>query len=112
MHVTNKLRIFGAMAALSTMAAMQVCATHAFSGPARYGYFADAGKPMEEQWGFHAVAAAMRGHSLLASQPGVDASRIGLTSISWSGVLAGIVAGVDPRMAPEIYAFMGLPFSG
>ncbi len=50
-----------------------------------------------EMWTYHAVAAAIRAHSLLAAQPGVDKNRIGLTGISWGGYLTCIIAGVDHR---------------
>jgi dienelactone hydrolase len=49
-------------------------------------------------WTYHAVAAVLKGHSLLASRPEVDASRIGVTGISWGGYLTCIVAGVDDRV--------------
>jgi dienelactone hydrolase len=49
-------------------------------------------------WTYHAVAAVLRGHSLLASRPEVDTSRIGVTGISWGGYLTCIVAGVDDRI--------------
>ena len=48
-------------------------------------------------WTCHAVAAVIRGHSLLASRPEVDANRTGLTGISWGGYLTCIVAGLDDR---------------
>ncbi len=48
-------------------------------------------------WTYHAVAAVIRGHSLLASREEVDASRTGLTGISWGGYLTCIVAGLDDR---------------
>lgn len=51
-----------------------------------------------EMWTYHAVAAVIRGHSLLRSLPEVDAGRIGITGISWGGYLTCIVAGVDPRL--------------
>jgi dienelactone hydrolase len=49
-------------------------------------------------WPYHAVAAALRGHSLLASLPEVDAARIGITGISWGGFATCIVAGLDDRL--------------
>jgi cephalosporin-C deacetylase-like acetyl esterase len=49
-------------------------------------------------WTYHAVAAVIRGHSLLASLDEVDADRIGVTGISWGGYLTCIVAGVDDRL--------------
>jgi dienelactone hydrolase len=54
------------------------------------------GKPTD-MWTYHAVAAVIRGHSLLRSRPEVDAKRTGLTGISWGGYLTCIVAGVDDR---------------
>ncbi|HYW78340.1 MAG TPA: acetylxylan esterase [Thermoguttaceae bacterium] len=56
-------------------------------------------------WTYHAVAAVIRGHSLLASREEVDATRTGLTGISWGGYLTCIVAGVDDRfkVAAPVY---------
>lgn len=58
--------------------------------------FADA--EAGEMWTYHAVADVIRGHSLLASRPEVDANRIGITGISWGGYLTCIVAGLDHRL--------------
>ena len=51
-----------------------------------------------QMWTYHAVAAVLRGHSLLASCDGVDSKRIGITGISWGGYLTCIVAGIDDRL--------------
>jgi cephalosporin-C deacetylase-like acetyl esterase len=51
-----------------------------------------------QMWTYHAVAAVVRGHSLLASRKEVDAARIGITGISWGGYLTSIVAGIDDRL--------------
>ncbi len=51
-----------------------------------------------DMWTYHAVAAVVRGHSLLASRPEVDRNRIGITGISWGGYLTCIVAGIDDRL--------------
>jgi dienelactone hydrolase len=48
-------------------------------------------------WTYHAVADAIRAHSLLLSLPQVDKRRTGLTGISWGGYLTCIIAGVDHR---------------
>jgi len=53
-------------------------------------------------WTYHAVAAVIRGHSLLASRPEVDADRIGITGISWGGYLTCIVTGVDDRLKVSV----------
>ncbi|MFM7151617.1 MAG: alpha/beta hydrolase family protein [Gemmataceae bacterium] len=49
-------------------------------------------------WTYHAVAAVIRGVSLLGSLPEVDSGRIGITGISWGGYLTSIVAGLDDRL--------------
>jgi dienelactone hydrolase len=71
--------------------------TNAWAGPARVGVFNDARLPLTNQWMYHAVADIMLAHSLLAAQPGVDAKKIGVTGVSWGGVLSSLVAGVDER---------------
>lgn len=71
---------------------------HAYAGPpSRGGGFADALKPIADQWLYHAVADVMLAHSLLASLPQVDADRIGITGISWGGVITEISVGIDGR---------------
>ena len=72
---------------------------HAWAGPAGWGGFESVAGPVKDQWTYHAVAAAVRGHSLLRSFPEVDANRVGVTGISWGGYLTCIVAGVDDRFA-------------
>jgi dienelactone hydrolase len=52
----------------------------------------------KDAWTYHAVAAVLRGVSLLADRPDVDAKRIGVTGISWGGYLTCIVAGLDDRL--------------
>ena len=51
-----------------------------------------------DMWTYHAVSAAIRGVSLVASLPEVDRHRIGITGISWGGYLTCIVAGLDDRL--------------
>lgn len=72
---------------------------HAWAGPEGWGGFDKYADPVRDQWTYHAVAAAVRGHSLLRSFPQVDAGRVGVTGISWGGYLTCIVAGVDDRFA-------------
>ena len=72
---------------------------HAWAGPAGWGGFNTSDGPVKDQWTYHAVAAVVRGHSLLRSLPEVDAGRIGITGISWGGYLTCIAAGVDDRFA-------------
>ncbi len=63
---------------------------------AKFGDFTDA--EVGRMWSYHAVAAVVRGHSLLASLPEVDRERIGITGISWGGYLTSIVTGIDDRL--------------
>ena len=57
---------------------------------------------LKDMWTYHAVAAVIRGHSLLRSLPQVDADRIGATGISWGGYLTCIVAGLDDRFKAAV----------
>ncbi len=65
----------------------------------------------DEMWTYHAVAAVMRGHSLLRSLPGVDSDRVGMTGISWGGYLTCIVAGIDGRFKVAVPVY-GCGFLG
>lgn len=82
-----------------------------WSGPTGWGGFAAVDDPVTDQWMYHAVAAVIRGHSLLRSLPDVDSTRIGLTGISWGGIIAEVAAGVDARFrfAAPVYGcgFLG-----
>lgn len=64
-----------------------------------------------DMWTYHAVAAALRGHALLASRDEVDPERIGVTGISWGGYLTCIVAGVDDRLKVAVPVY-GCGFLG
>ena len=70
---------------------------HMDGGPAGWGGFGETGKDVRDQWLYHAVADAIIGHSFLRSLNGVDANRIGVTGVSWGGVISSIVSGVDGR---------------
>lgn len=78
---------------------------HDFGGPPGWGGYDQIDEPRADQWTYHAVSAAVLGHSLLRSLPEVDPERIGLTGISWGGYLTSIIAGVDPRfkLAVPVY---------
>ncbi len=58
----------------------------------------DTPQEIENQWMYHAVANSMLAVSFVQSLPGVDPDRIGLTGISWGGVVASTVAGLDERL--------------
>ncbi|MEP5341949.1 MAG: acetylxylan esterase [Algibacter sp.] len=72
--------------------------SHEYSGPTRVGRFDDVDLPLEEQWMYHAVSDIMIGHSLIESLPEVDANRIGITGISWGGILSSLMSGLDTRL--------------
>lgn len=71
---------------------------HSYSGPTRVGRFDDIERPLKEQWMYHAISTIVLGHSLIASLPEIDADRIGITGISWGGILSSLVSGVDKRL--------------
>ena len=71
--------------------------------------FSDAGA--RDMWTWHAVAAVLRGHALLASLPQVDAERIGVTGISWGGYLTCLTAGLDPKLKAAVPVY-GCGFLG
>src|SRR5262245_33192459 len=52
--------------------------------------FGNIAQPVSEQWPYHAVAAAIRAHSLIRGFPEVDSSRTAVTGISWGGYLTCI----------------------
>lgn len=64
--------------------------------------FGSIDQPPEEQWQYHAVAAAIRAHSLIRSFPEVDAQRTAVTGISWGGYLTCIVSGIDNRFRAAV----------
>jgi dienelactone hydrolase len=87
---------------------------HADAGPnqdddGKFGDFTD--DQVRERWTYHAVAAAVRGHSLIASLPEVDRDRIGVTGISWGGYLTCIVSGIDDRLKAAVPVY-GCGFLG
>lgn len=69
--------------------------------PEKFRAFADA-EQAKLLWTYHAVAAVIRGHSLLAARDEVDARRTALTGISWGGYLTCIVAGLDDRFRAAV----------
>ena len=53
---------------------------------------------VNDYWSYHAVAAVIRGVSVLTGLPEVDSNRIGVTGISWGGYLTCLVSGLDDRL--------------
>ena len=68
-----------------------------WSGPAGWGGFATVNDPDEDHWMYHAVAAVVRANSLVRSLPDVDPDRVGLTGVSWGGIITCTAASIDDR---------------
>lgn len=60
---------------------------------------------IDQLWTYHAVAAVLRGCSLLAGRDEVDAERIGITGIGWGGYLTCIAAGLDDRFKAAVSVY-------
>ena len=74
--------------------------THENSGPCRIGFFNDIEtETLQNQWFYHAVADVILAHNLVRSFPEVDTSKIGITGISWGGILTNVITGLDDRFA-------------
>ncbi|MEM9326806.1 MAG: prolyl oligopeptidase family serine peptidase [Bacteroidota bacterium] len=66
---------------------------------------------VSQQWQFHAIANAIRAHSLLRSFTETDSSRTAITGISWGGYLTNIVASIDRRFKAAVPVY-GCGFLG
>ena len=73
------------------------------------------GKSLDEHWMLHAVCAAVKANSFLCEQEEIDTDKIGVTGVSWGGVITSILMGWDNRFAfaAPIYgsAYLGDSFS-
>ena len=58
--------------------------------------------PIDTHWPFHAVANAIRAHSLIRSFDEVDETRTAVTGISWGGYTTCIVASLDNRFKAAV----------
>ena len=67
-------------------------------GPSNTGY-SDCAKPANEQFLYHAIAGTIVANSFLSSFDQVDSTKIGLTGISWGGVIATNATAYDDRFA-------------
>ena len=56
----------------------------------------------KDMWTYHAVAAVLRGHTMIAALPEVDKDKIAVTGISWGGYLTCIIAGIDDRLKAAV----------
>lgn len=60
------------------------------------------GDNFKDMWTYHAVAAVLRGHSMVAAFPEVDRNKVAVTGISWGGYLTCIIAGLDDRLKAAV----------
>jgi len=72
---------------------------HQWSGPQRSSIYADSDKPITDQWMYHASSAVIKAHNLLRSFDEINKAQIGLSGISWGGVITSTVMGFDQRFA-------------
>ncbi|MFD2328004.1 alpha/beta hydrolase family protein [Cohnella sp. GCM10020058] len=60
---------------------------------------------LQDMWNYHAVAAAIRAVSFLATQSYIDPASIGIMGISWGGYVTEIVTGIESRLAFAIVVY-------
>jgi len=72
---------------------------HQWAGPQRSAIYADSYNPLNQQWIFHASSAVINAHNLLRSFKEIKKEQIGLSGISWGGVITSTVMGFDQRFA-------------
>jgi len=56
-------------------------------------------QPMENQWMYHAISSAILAGNILRNHPCIDSDKIGVTGISWGGVICSLLLGYDQRFA-------------
>ncbi len=59
----------------------------------------DSDKPIDTQWMYHAVSQVILAHNILRADERIDNSKIGISGISWGGVITSIAIGYDTRFA-------------
>lgn len=59
-------------------------------------------RDVSRQWMYHAVGSVIMANNLLRADERVDSSKIGITGISWGGVITSIAMGYDTRFAFNI----------
>lgn len=57
----------------------------------------DSDLPLEEQWMYHAISAVILAHNILRNDEKIDKDNIGVTGISWGGIITSLVIGYDTR---------------
>jgi dienelactone hydrolase len=72
---------------------------HEDGGPSRDAIYNDSDQPITDQWMYHATFATISAHNLLRSFDEINSEQIGLSGISWGGVITSTVIGFDQRFA-------------
>lgn len=75
--------------------------TFEYAGPGQDFFFSDNDQPLQDQWFYHAIANSMLSNSLLRDDSfttHVDKNNIGITGISWGGIINTVIAGLDERL--------------
>jgi len=80
-------------------------------GPSNASY-ADCAEPADQQYLYHAIAGTIAANSFLSSFEEIDSSKIGLTGISWGGVIATNAAAYDDRFAFVAPVYGAVAMSG
>lgn len=60
---------------------------------------ANSEKDISEQWMYHALGQVIFAHNILRSDEHVDSDKVGITGISWGGVIASLAIGYDDRFS-------------
>ena len=84
---------------IDTEGASNTTGRHNRGGPRRTGVFNESNVAIEDQFMYHATAGSILANSLLRSLPFVDDTKVGIHGVSWGGVIASNVIGVDDRFA-------------
>lgn len=58
-----------------------------------------AAEPIDKQWLYHAIADTIIAHKILANDDRVDGKKIGISGISWGGVITSLAIGYDTDYA-------------
>ena len=54
---------------------------------------------LDKQWMYHAVSDTILAHNILLNDKRIDSNKIGITGISWGGVITSLAIGYDARYA-------------
>lgn len=74
--------------------------------------YGDYSKPANEQYLYHAIAGTIVANSFLSSFDQVDSNKIGLTGISWGGVIATNASAYDDRFAFAVPVYGAVAMTG